>query len=311
MSIKQRRDSGAWEVTVCLPNRPIVRKSNKDWTKRDAQRVEYELLNPQASQGHTLDQAIEKWKAEHVVHMKSAKATLEHAHKLQEYTAGRALDDAPAVGELIKQKMAKLKPATINRRLAILRQICYMAHDRWHPAWLEHPLGQKIKLLPENNERHFYLTRAQVEALAFACVNREAADLIVFAAFTGLRKSEMFRMTADHVVNNALLLNANTKNGRPSMLPLHPRALHIALKLPLTITPKILRDEWTAVRKTCNLKHIHWHDLRHTYASWLVQAGVSLLEVKELMRHATIHMTMRYAHLAPDNLRAAVAKLAN
>ena len=52
-----------------------------------------------------------------------------------------------------------------------------------------------------------------------------------------------------------------------------------------------------------------FHTCRHTYASWLVMAGVDLYTVKELMGHDTIEMTMRYAHLAPNKFKAAIAAL--
>ncbi|CAK0759245.1 hypothetical protein CCP3SC15_2490001 [Gammaproteobacteria bacterium] len=51
------------------------------------------------------------------------------------------------------------------------------------------------------------------------------------------------------------------------------------------------------------------HDLRHTCATWLVQAGVSIRGVAEVLRHSDIRVTMRYAHLAPENTKAAVARL--
>lgn len=51
------------------------------------------------------------------------------------------------------------------------------------------------------------------------------------------------------------------------------------------------------------------HDLRHACAAWLVQAGVPLAEIRELLRHTTVQMTEKYAHLAPENVRAAVAVL--
>jgi hypothetical protein len=58
------------------------------------------------------------------------------------------------------------------------------------------------------------------------------------------------------------------------------------------------------------LADFHIHDLRHTCAAWLVQAGVPLLDVSNLLRHASVVMTQRYAHLAPTSARNAVAKLA-
>jgi len=54
---------------------------------------------------------------------------------------------------------------------------------------------------------------------------------------------------------------------------------------------------------------VTFHTLRHTFASWLMQRGRTLLEVKDALRHQTVAMTVRYAHLAPDHLRAAVAVL--
>jgi integrase len=51
------------------------------------------------------------------------------------------------------------------------------------------------------------------------------------------------------------------------------------------------------------------HDLRHTCAAWLVSAGVPLAEVRDLLGHSTVKMTERYAHLAPENVRRAVAVL--
>jgi len=56
-------------------------------------------------------------------------------------------------------------------------------------------------------------------------------------------------------------------------------------------------------------KNIRFHSLRHTYASWLVEGGVDLYRVKELMGHSSIQTTMRYAHLAPDNLRNEVERV--
>ena len=60
---------------------------------------------------------------------------------------------------------------------------------------------------------------------------------------------------------------------------------------------------------TAKLDDVNFHTLRHTFASWAVMRGVTLKELQELLGHSTLAMTMRYAHLAPEHLRTAVARL--
>jgi integrase len=70
-----------------------------------------------------------------------------------------------------------------------------------------------------------------------------------------------------------------------------------------------VRASWNAILEEVGLEDFRFHDLRHTFASWLVQNGVPLADVKDVLGHSTIRMTERYAHLAPENARAAVARL--
>jgi len=70
-----------------------------------------------------------------------------------------------------------------------------------------------------------------------------------------------------------------------------------------------LRTAWETAVTASRIDDLRFHDLRHTFASWLVQRGRTLKEVQEALGHQTITMTMRYSHLAPDHLRAAVAAL--
>ena len=61
--------------------------------------------------------------------------------------------------------------------------------------------------------------------------------------------------------------------------------------------------------KAAKIENLRFHDLRHTFASWAVQQGATLLEVKDLLGHHSLAMVMRYAHLAPEHLRSAVSRL--
>ena len=70
-----------------------------------------------------------------------------------------------------------------------------------------------------------------------------------------------------------------------------------------------IKTGWGVVLKAARIKDFRLHDLRHTFASKLVMAGVDLVTVSKLLGHSDIRMTMRYSHLAPDHMAAAVAKL--
>jgi integrase len=69
------------------------------------------------------------------------------------------------------------------------------------------------------------------------------------------------------------------------------------------------RSAWETALRTARIENFRFHDLRHTFASWAVQRGATLQEVTDLLGHKTLAMTLRYAHLAPERLRAAGATL--
>ena len=70
-----------------------------------------------------------------------------------------------------------------------------------------------------------------------------------------------------------------------------------------------LRGRFQRALREAGIEEFVWHDLRHTFASYLVMSGVPLTSVKELMGHKTLAMTLRYAHLAPDFQREAITRL--
>lgn len=305
MTVKRRKDNGAWEVCVARPGtKKLIRKSSLDWSRAEAIAYEQRLL----AQEHSLEEALDRWLAEYVPFLRKPKTYENRAKQLRPFLVGKAIEDAPNAAAEVRRAMSTKAPATINRMLSMLRRVCHLAFKVW--GWIEKPVGQKILMLTENNERHYYLTREEVERLRQHCTLAEAGNLLVFAAFTGLRKSEMFALNQSNVRGESLYLTARTKNGRPRVIPLHPRALAIAKQLPYkNITPNILRKQFENAREECGMEHINWHDLRHTFASWLIQKNTPLQVVKELMGHANIGMTMRYAHLEIENLKTAVHAL--
>jgi len=101
----------------------------------------------------------------------------------------------------------------------------------------------------------------------------------------------------------------DTKNGDPRVVPIHPRIL-VCVRRFNQQTPKIsIQRSFQRARAVCGLGHIHFHDLRHSAASELINAGVDLFTVGRVLGHKDPRSTQRYSHLAIDTLTAAVGKI--
>ena len=121
---------------------------------------------------------------------------------------------------------------------------------------------------------------------------------------------ELLGLTPSQIRNESILLDARTKTGKARRIPLGPEALRIAqARLPWKVTVWDIRREFGAARKDARLPQVRLHDLRHTFASFLVQAGQNMKVVKELLGHTTMATTDRYAHLADGHLRQAIGSL--
>jgi integrase len=227
---------------------------------------------------------------------------MDHARGALPYITNVWLHDAQIAADNIKRSglAAGLKPATINQRLAIVRRVVNIAFER---GWLDRPI--KIRLLALNNARHIYLTIQQVHALAEAA--GDAKDAILLLAYTGLRRGELFSLRKEQKRDGCLILGVNNKAGRPRAIPLADPIKRI--KIPITLTQQQLRARFEKARVVIGMPELHLHDLRHTTASLLIQAGASLTEVRDILGHSSFAVTNRYAHLAPEHLRDAISKL--
>lgn len=284
-------------------------------TRDDARQLEVQVRRAQIDvaigkkRRYLIDDALDQWQRTGAEKLKSwAKSLRYRVGVLREsYTAGHALEDIVDVAERIKADGQRdgINPITVNRYVAILRRVGNLA-EQW--GWTDLPLGRRIKLLPENSDRHIYLSPETVEALAVAA--GDAGNMVRFAALSGLRLAEMLSLRPEQVKAGVVIMGTDTKTGSPRLIPLSPEAARIAATaLPWALTRKQLRDRWDAARKAVGSPDVRWHDLRHTFASWLVQAGENLQVVGSLLGHSGPAVTQRYAHLNPKNLVDAIGKL--
>jgi site-specific recombinase XerD len=186
-----------------------------------------------------------------------------------------------------------------------------------------------VKRRRENNDRVRYLTTEEEAKLRQVIHSNPSwaphEPELTLAMHTGLRRSSMYGLEWEQVDLIRRMIDLPTsKNGKPLHIPLNRSAL-AAMKVFLArnggrAEGAVIRNEsrealvypthWfvPAIRQA-GIKSFRWHDLRHTFASRLVQQGTSLATIADLLGHKSLLMTRRYAHLAPENLHTAVAAL--
>lgn len=305
MSIRRCKQSGKWKIDVTKRSLGIRVRRTAD-TREEAKSIESEIIRgiqssvlPDAG----IEQALVEYLKTEGKLLRDFSGIQSKARAIRPYIKGQTFQSIGLVQARIKKEMlqAGLKPATINRRLALLRRLANLAYE-W--GWIDSPVGKRIKLLPGETERHYYLTMAQVNAIAEEC--SATAGLIKLAAVTGLRRSELLNLKPEQILNNEwVLLNTDTKNRKPRAVPIPKSMRHLLddYHWPLDRSyNQTLRNEFEAARVKLKMPHIRFHDLRHSYASFLVQRGATLKEVGEVMGHSSTQMTNRYSHLVKDRL---------
>jgi len=297
---------GRWYCDVQVNGQRIKRSLGEGSKKADAKALEAQIRGRLI--GHRrgvyyLDDALAKWLEGDAMGLKSYKAICEHAKQIAPYVAGKLLTDAPQAAEDYKRDhQGTLRPATINRRTALLRRVCNIAWREWH--WLDTPIGQRIKMLPENNRKGRYLTLDQVTDVADRIPEPGIRDAVWLATYTGLRLGELMKLAPEHVRNGAIVLPATTKSGKPRTVPIPKGAT--ALPVPVHATRGMIQYRFRQAAKAAGLAGVRFHDLRHTYASLLIQEGVPLSVVQELLGHSTIAITKDlYGHLEQRHLAQA------
>jgi integrase len=234
---------------------------------------------------------------------------------------------------------APMADATVKHCLVLVRQIFNRA-KRWKLFEGENPVSETIDanrkfLKIEDNKRLRILSFKEAENLLneIKSISQQTHDICLVSFQTGMRMGEIFNLKWQDVdLVHGVMHIRNPKNNETRQAYITPKLLDMFKRLEFEKVKatgfvfadrngkKIHQLSFTFNRAVDRLglnegvtdrqNKIVPHSLRHTFASWLAMQGETLLTIKELMGHKDIETTMRYAHLIPDQKRAAVMKLA-
>jgi integrase len=317
----------AWGFTVQDGKRQ-VRRFKATWTKGDAQR-ELDRYQRETAAGlpHavlTLGEAVERY-----LKLKARKKSLalDEAHlglfkeafgadtPLANVTAARISTwKAERLAAICPQTKQPYSAAAVNRPLAAVRHLLRLAHEEWQVI----DAVPRIKLEREPQGKLRWLTQEEISALLAACHqsrNPELHTAVVLAINTALRRAELLGLTWDRVdLSRGVIRLEVTKSGERREVPLNADSYRSLVSLEPKVSGRVSRTRSIRIAfenavSTAKLEEVTFHTLRHTFASWAAMKGVSLKELQELLGHHSLTMTMRYAHLSPEHLRSAVARL--
>ncbi|MDO8674758.1 MAG: site-specific integrase [Candidatus Omnitrophota bacterium] len=206
-------------------------------------------------------------------------------------------------------------PATVNRELATLKTLFNKA-VLWDK--LKETPAKAVTFLREPKGRVRFLEREEIVKLLSNC-NKKLRPIVVVALNTGMRRGEILGLKwSDVDLKRAILTLHDTKNGEKREVYINEQVKTALIRIPRNAqSPYVFcgsngkpyqdvrKSFWTALRKS-DIKEFHFHDLRHTFASQLVMAGIDLNTVRELLGHKDIRMTLRYSHLSASHKKHAV-----
>ena len=242
-------------------------------------------------------------------------------NSLKEFFKGETLQSlGPEKIERFKAKRkAEVSPATVNRELACLKTMFNKAVE-WGRT--EKNPAAKVKKFRENNARERILSPEEARRL-IECAAPTIRPVLIIALNTGMRRTEILSLKwRDVDFAKSFILIEDSKSGRSRKVPMNEFVYRTLKELPRTSDEHIffnpetndhIKDIKTSFRAACQraeIRGVRLHDLRHTAASKMIEAGADLVTVSKILGHASIQMTMRYAHPTPENMRLAVEKLA-
>lgn len=238
----------------------------------------------------------------------------------------------PATGDSEKDaKRAKSKRSgpTVNRYLAAL-SVC-LSFGVKTLQWLERNPCERVTKQREHKGRVRFLSDDERKRLLTACRASTNPDLyfaVVLSLTTGARQGEIMTLRWGQIdFGRQIITLSKTKNGERRALPLVGEAFTLLRRRAkvrnlnddrlFPPNPRAKKSDcldlhapWVAARKAAGLADFHWHDLRHTAASYLAMSGASLVEIAKVLGHRTLQMVARYSHLSDGHIVETGEKLA-
>lgn len=241
-------------------------------------------------------------------------------------------DAAIRKGKAVPEYKAKpVSLATKSQHLSFIRSLLRAAANDWH--WIK--TAPVIKARKPVSKRIRWLTRDEAERL-IDCMPDSIRAVVVFALATGLRRSNIIDLEWQQVDMQRKVAWVNPENAKAGkaigvalndtacrvlrdQIGKHSRYVFVHTKAKHrpdgTLTPAVRKmrvddnNAWYAGLKKAGIEDFRFHDLRHTWASWLIQSGVPLSVLQEMGGWESIEMVRRYAHLAPNHLTEHARKI--
>ena len=340
MGLYRRGDSPIYWMSFSLDGRQY-RKSTNTANRKAAENIlskvkvqiaEGKWLEIDQSQQYTFEELMEKYLNEYSVMNK----TLEshegdrcYCRHLLKTFRGLTLEKiTPKLVAAHKAMRAAegAKPQTVKHDLICLNHALNLAVTEWE--WIAHNPICHVKMPVVVNQIDRWLTYGEEAALMEACYDRQwLKNIIIFVLNTGVRLGgirnlrwadvDMFRKTAT--------IRKKSRMSKDRMtVPLNQTVLDVLIDMCKVsgmqgyvfsqkggeqVTKREIQRQFSTALKRAGITQFRFHDLRHTFATRLAQAGVDIYTISKLLGHASVKMTERYAHHCPESIRYGVEVL--
>lgn len=282
---------GGEEIRRVLP--PGVTKAQAETWHANLLREFFNITQLGQRPRHSIADALNRYIVEELPKLRSRRDS--DIRAIQPYAGGRSIEEIPEVAQAYRAGNPHLAPASRNRRCHVLRRVANLAL-RW--GWIDRPLF--VPMEPERNARHTYYSLAQIRRLVARIGDEEARAFAMIAAYTGMRRGEIAALQADDVGRHYFTVR-HSKSGQPRQVPIMPEIRPLLKFIPFSQH----KDTYSRAAARAGFR---LHDLRHSTASLMLNSGAPLEVVGQMLGHASLQTTRRYAHLAPAAARAALIK---